>query len=183
MTRLTEAFLTSFRRDSERRWASLEMDREVYGFQFQKGTRWLPGLSEGEIEAFEARLKATFSPDVRLFLRHMNGTDLPTKNIYGDSGEPPALWPGIYSYPRDLTWVKSQVKEVRGHFKAIQAELEDQGFTLHPQAFLLPIYGHRFVVCTPASTSSPVLSLHGTDAIVYAKDLRAFLEMEFLGRE
>lgn len=42
-------FLLDFRRDTEERWSVQELDPNVYGFQFVKGTKWNVGLSDREI--------------------------------------------------------------------------------------------------------------------------------------
>jgi hypothetical protein len=42
----------------------------------------------------------------------MNGTDLPTLNVYASCGEPPREWVGVYSYPRDLEIVRRLSEEV-----------------------------------------------------------------------
>lgn len=45
----------------------------------------------------------------------------------------------------------------------------------------MPIYIHRYVVCTSDPGNSVVLSIKdGSDAIVYGNSLREYLEREFL---
>ena len=59
--------------------------------------------------------------------------------------------------------------------------MAEQGFVLAPGADLVPIYIHRYVVCTSNLESSVVLSIHdGADAIVYGNSLKEYLEREFL---
>ena len=175
-------FLPEFKRATEERWAERPIDPSVYGFQFQPGTRWNIGLSREEIVEYEAVLAVSFPHDFRDFLGAMNGTDLPTLNVYGSSGEPPRTSTGVYSYPRDVKLVKQRIEDVRDSRSAIAADLWEQGFDLPAEAQLVPIYFHRYVVCTPDLNRSPVLSIadHSTDAIVYASSLREYLEREFL---
>jgi hypothetical protein len=46
---------------------------------------------------------------------------------------------------------------------------------------LVPIYPHRYLVCTADSESSVVLSVaDANDAIIYANSLEEYLEREFL---
>jgi len=60
--------------------------------------------------------------------------------------------------------------------------MAEQGFGLAPQDSLVPIFIHRYVVCTSDRASSVVLSVQdGTDAIVYGNSLEEYLEREFLG--
>lgn len=154
----------------------------IYGFQFQRGTRWNPGLSEETIAEYESVLRARFPHDFRTFLRAMNGTDIPTLNIYGYCSEPPRQSVGIYSYPRDIEIVKRRIEDVCESRAEITTDLAEQGFDLSVEATLVPIYGHRYVVCTSDLNSSAVLSVvvYSTDAIVYGKSLREYLETEFL---
>lgn len=48
---------------------------------------------------------------------------------------------------------------------------------------LVPVFQHRYVVCSSNLDDSVVLSIvvHDTDAIVYAHSLKEYLEKEFLG--
>ena len=47
--------------------------------------------------------------------------------------------------------------------------------------FLLPIFGHRFIVCDQNNPSiSLVLSIYDNDIVTYGKDLRDYLTNEFL---
>ena len=64
----------------------------------------------------------------------------------------------------------------------IADDLREQGFDLPTKAALVPIYLHRYVVCTPNLNSSFVLSIavHSTDAVVYGSSLQEYLKREFL---
>jgi hypothetical protein len=112
----------------------------------------------------------------------MNGTDLPTLNVYGSCGEPPLESVGVYSYPRDIEAVKERIEHIRASRAEIAADLAGQGFELPAEASLVPVFTHRYVVCTSDLNSSVVLSIvtHATDAIVYGDSLREYLEKEFL---
>src|SRR5579864_9330963 len=103
---LSTAFLIEFKRATETMWRDGSINPHIYGFQFQRGTRWVAGLSDGKIVEFEDCLGTRFPHDFRSFLLAMNGTDLPTLNVYGSCGEPPREGIGVYSYPRDLETVK-----------------------------------------------------------------------------
>jgi hypothetical protein len=176
-------FLWELKRATEQKWNHESLDPTVYGFQFQRGTRWNPGLSNFEIREYENALGMRFPHDFRAFLSVMNGTDIPTLNIYAYCGEPHRTSVGVYSYPRDLKIIKERIRDVYGSRDEIAIDLKEQGFDLPTQADLLPIYGHRYVVCTSNLDSSVVLSIvvHDVDAIVYGKSLREYLERDFLG--
>ena len=96
-------FFAEFKTKTEDRWAAEDVTNPaVYGFQFQQGTRWNPGLSPDEINQFEDAVAAQFPSDFRTMLQYMNGTDLPSLNVYGDSGEPHKTAFTLDAFPRDL---------------------------------------------------------------------------------
>jgi len=181
---LSGDFLREFKKVTEDQWKKKSIDPRLYGFQFQQGTRWNAGLSEGIIAEYEGVLEAQFPDDLRAFLHELNGTDLPTLNVYGFCGEPHRKSVGVYSYPRDIDLVKQRIEDLRTSRSDIAADLAEQGFELLPDTKLVPIFAHRYVVCSPNRDSSVVLSIvvHHTDATIYGKCLQEYLEKEFLGR-
>ena len=176
-------FLMEFRRATEAKWREKSIDPTIYGFQFQRGTRWNEGLSDEMVREYEMVLRVRFPHDFKAFLREINGTDLPTLNVYGSCGEPPRESLGIYSYPRDIETVKARIDDIHPSRAEIAADLAAQGFDLPSEASLVPIFGHRYVVCTGDLNSSVVLSIvvNEVDAIVYGSSLQEYLEKEFLG--
>jgi hypothetical protein len=124
------------------------MDTTLYGFQFQRGTRGNEGLSDEMVTEYERVLRVRFPHDFRSLLRGMNGTDLATLNVYGSCGEPPRESVGVYSYPRDIERAKTRIEDIRASQAEITADLAEQGFELPAEANLIPVYIHRYVVCT-----------------------------------
>lgn len=178
---LSSVFLAEFKRVTEPTWRNRAINPQVYGFQFQPGTRWNPGLPDEQIAAYEGLLGVRFPRDFHAFLRVMNGTDLPTLNIYGYCGEAPRQSVGVYSYPRDIKLVQRLIEEVRVDQNVLTATMAQQSFDLPVEANLVPVYGHRYLVCTLDPDSSVVLSIDGPDdAIVYGNSLQEYLEREFL---
>jgi hypothetical protein len=178
---ITDGFLQTLKQTTESRWQNRAIHRQVYGFQFQAGTRWNPGLDEGTIAEYEASLGVKFPDDFRTFLGKMNGTDLPTLNVYGDSGEPHREGVGVYAYPKDLPLIKDLISRVSQGRDQLQITMEEQGFTIPSHCDFVPIYLHRYVLCTKNASESTVLSIHdSTDAIVYGATLAEYLEREFL---
>ena len=176
-------FLTEFKKATEQKWSQQSVNPTLSGFQFQRGTRWNPGLSDDKIAEYENILGVRFPVDFRAFLRVLNGTDIPNLNVYANCGEPHRTSVGVYSYPRDLEIVKQRIEDVRESRDEIAADLTEQGFDLSTEAGLVPIYSHRYVVCTPDLDRSVVLSIivHSVDTIVYGNSLQEYLEREFLG--
>lgn len=163
-------------------WSTRSIDPRGYGYQIQQGTRWNPGLSHEDIVEYERDIGVRFPHDFRAFLRAMNGTDLPTLNVYGYCGEPLRRATGVYSYPRDIELVRWRIHDVLENKERISDDLAEQGFALPADAGFVAICGHRYVLCTADLDSSVVLSIvvNDVDAIVYAKSLKEYLEKEFL---
>lgn len=178
---LDSEFLAGFKRTTEAKWGERSIDPTLYGFQFQRGTRWNSGLSDEQIAEYARVLALVFPHDFGTFLRAMNGTDMPTLNVYGYCGEPQRQSVGVYSYPRDVELVKELMEDVHEDRAKLATTLMEQGFDLPSETRLLPIYGHRYLACTPNLERSVVLSIDGVDdAIVYGNSLREYLQKEFL---
>lgn len=179
---MDKQFLANFKRATEAKWATQSMNPSIFGFQFQPGARWLPGLSNEQIASYERDVGIHFPHDFRAFLREMNGTDLPTLNVYGSQGEPHRQAAGVYSYPRDIEWVRNLIGKVSEHRAGITSDLASQSFDLDEDAKMLPIYSHRYVVCTQDRSSSVVVSIvvNEIDAVVYGDSLEDYLVKEFL---
>jgi hypothetical protein len=173
-------FLLNFKRVTESHWQNAIIHPDIYGFQFQPGTKWNPGLPPNAITEYEDVLQVRFPHDFRAMLAFMNGTDLPTLNIYGSSREPHQYSTGVYSYPRDLGAVQQRIEIVTEDRDGIVAVLADQGVVLAPEAKLAPIFAHRFVVCGSDLDRCVVLSIMDTDAVVYGDSLQEYLQREFL---
>lgn len=167
---LTAEFLAGFKRDTEAHWNVPLRDPRVWGFQFVPGTRWLPGLSDDQIRAYERDLGVAFPADFRLFLRHLNGTDPRLK--HSQTGQSSV---GVYSYPRDLKLVRQYMEEWSHDWPGVC-----ETYQLDPDDRCVPIFAHRGVLCRKEGGTSPVFSLWGDDVILYEEDLRSYLVKEFL---
>ncbi len=154
---LTNDFLAEFKNITETKWSERIIDPTHYGLQFQRGTRWNPGLSSKEIAGVEKILALVFPHDFKTLLRGINGTDKPTLNIYGNCGEPQRESVGVYSYPRDIEIVRELMEAANDDRDKLMTTLAEEGFDLHPETKLLPIYGHRYLVCTANLESTVVL--------------------------
>ena len=179
---LNTTFLEQFKRITESHWGVQTVKPDVYGFQFQRGTCWNPGLSARELTEYQQTVGFQFPNDCQTFLTQMNGTDLPTINVYGSCGEPSRTSVGVYSFPRDVELIMQRIEDMNQNRAGITADLAEQGFDLPRDANLLPVF---YVVCGSDSNSSTVLSVvaHEVDAIVYADSLQEYLERDFLGEK
>ncbi len=171
----------AFKAASETKWRNTSVKGSTWGFQIQAGTRWNPGLTDQVIAQYEVAVGASFHPDFKIFLRCMNGTDIPAIDVRGSGGEPPRFATGFYSYPRDIALIEKRIEDVSADKIQLFATLEEQGFHLPDDAKFIPVYSHRYLVCSPSIEGSPVLSIwDASDAIVYGRSLLEYLEKEIL---
>ena len=165
----TDKFFLWLKKESEKFWKTVSIDDSIFGFQIQKGTRWIRGLSEKEISDYEKSLGFPFPEAYKKYLRCMNGTDKETINVYGRSGEPYRYGPGFYSYPRDLDIIKTRIECNYRDFGTIAEKAEQEDIP-----HLIPIVSHRFLVADRCK-ANPVISIQGTDSILYSDSLESFL--------
>lgn len=153
---------------SEKVWEKAEVIEGVFGFQTQRETKWLEGLTENEIADYENELEFAFPEIYKIYLRHLNGTDKPSVNVYGYSGTR-AETPNYYSFPRDLVIVKDKIKWIYEEFTVDEKDIKRDNIP-----HIIPIIGHRFLIADNCD-ENPVLSIYGRDAILYAPNLQSFL--------
>ena len=167
-----EAFFIWLKKNSEKHWETIELQRNIYGFQIQKGTKWLKGLSITQIDEYEQTMGFEFPEVYKLFLRHMNGTDKPTINIYAECGEPYRYDTGFYSYPRDLEKVNAKIAWILEAFKITAEDIEQRNIP-----HIMPIFFHRFLVMDRCEMN-PVLSMYKDDVILFEPSLPHILVSE-----
>ena len=165
---IPDDFFFWLKKTSEEHWAHVEINRDIYGFQVQKDTKWLRGLSDEEIAKYEQEMGFSFPDIYKTYLRHMNGTEKPTINVYGECGDPYRYASGYYSYPRDLDVVKDMIKWIHNDFGVTPEAIEENEIP-----HIMPIVSHRFLVVDRCARN-PVLSMYGSDTILYAPSLESF---------
>jgi hypothetical protein len=134
-------FITLFKHQSEKHFAELELDREAYGLQHQKGTKWRPGLTEQELLAFQRAVGFEFPEELLAFYRVMNGTDLPGVNIYGEEGLPYSYAPIYFSYPEHLPQIKQAIEERLVIKGLTMSKIKEKGIP-----FIFPINDFYFMI-------------------------------------
>jgi hypothetical protein len=157
------AFFQTLKKESEQYWASTDIDKALYGYQIQKNTKWLPGLSEKEIEDFENALNVVFPTALRNFYRTMNGLDKHGVNVYGSEGEVYAYMPIYFSYPADLGIIKGKIAWILESHNLTREKLDRKNI---PKIF--PVTGHRFLVF---DQRLPILSMYGNDIIYWSDNI------------
>ncbi len=198
------AFLERFRVESEAYWARYQ-ERTLAdfrasglgGWDWMQGTRWKPGLSEARIRAIEKAQGIDFPPDYRTFLAVLNAPDRPARNFHHvgsrlAEGAPTSVftdWEGeaqdhhadtgvlidgiAFDVENNVLW-----PETWGPKPDAKADRRDRITMLVTAAQpLVRIHGHRFMI--GGLDPAPVLSIHQSDAIVYAWSLEELLAKDF----
>lgn len=161
------------RTDIESTWSQIELNDNQYGFQIQKGTKFLKGLTDSKILEYQKALNLEFPEILIDYLSIMNGTDKPTINIYGKSKNNPKYSTQFYSYPRDIELVKKMIHDVYNSF-----DVNNKLLLQNDISRIFPIFSHRFMMID--SPHHEILSIYYEDGIYWASSLEKLLENEIL---
>lgn len=163
----------------EARWAKESAFEQHAGFHIARGTKWLPGLSSQEIQMMEIDLGVKFTGTVKNFLSVMNGTDIPGVSIaYNIPHTIDDV--GFLSYPRDKGIMMGRMAKLKEDWKATQNLFDEIQLEYSKYTGLLPIFLHRYVVCSDLYPEAPVVSVYEADAIIYSDNLADYLKKECL---
>jgi hypothetical protein len=204
--RFDEQFLAWFRKSTEKSWSILDeptledfLENEWGGCIWQRGTCWLDGLSEQEIQKVEERWQIQFPPDYRLFLRLLHSVDKKWHVCAYFDGEHLEIKenyrPSYFNWQTDEQAIQQAYDTVIdgmlfdvmhnvwwpgwGKKPATPQEQEAKVRALVAAApRLIPIVGNRYLLAEPCQIGNPVLSIMQTDIIVYTADLHSFFLQE-----
>ena len=193
----TEDFLAWLHEASEAGWRKMEdpdiTNERLFWPRWHHGTHWTGGLTADTITDIERRYDTHFPPPHRLFLQILHSTT-PWQYApdYSRDRTRPVLHerPGFYNWLQDEEPIRTATQHV---LDGLLSNTFDQQYWHHswgpcPRPMdqrrarmaeliaaappLIPIFGHRFVV---DHGPLPVLSIMGTDVVVYGHDLRDYL--------
>ncbi len=192
-----EDFLAWLREASERAWQRItDPDIGATGLfwpRWRRGTRWTGGLTVATITEIERRYDVHFPEQHRLFLQTLHSTTpWQYSPDYSRDRTHPVLRerPGFYNWLKDEEAIHTATRRV---IDGLLSDTPDQQYWHHswgpcPHPLderrarmaellaaappLIPIFGHRFVV---DHGPRPVLSIMGTDVVIYGDDLRDYL--------
>lgn len=193
-------FVLWLRKATEDRWGRLEdadvSDQRLFWPRWRRGTRWTGGLDDAAIIEVERRYETQFSPQHRMFLQVLHST---TPWRYSPDYSGGRTHPGTTAFPGFYDWQREEAQIRSASRSAVDGVVRDtladsfwgDSWGPCPDAKddrrdglaelmaaaprLLPIFGHRFVV---DHGTAPVLSIVGTDVVVYGTDLRNYLLRE-----
>lgn len=148
-----------------------------------------PGLTDAEFERIEAEHGFTFSDDHRAFLAEglpVNSPYEPEEGVWHAWEQPWPDWRGGVGVREQLDWpVSGVMRAVADGFwlptwGAREECVEVVRGLLADAPRLVPLYGHRFLPAGRGKSGHPVLSVWGTDIIVYGADLIEYVDQEFM---
>ncbi len=173
-------FLLWFKEVTEASWAK-RMPQSDQGIAHLE-IKWI-GMSNSEIDQTEKKYSIKFPPDYREFLKILHTLSMIEEseqhfffNWLGDEQKVNDKLDGPYSgLLHDGMWLSSW--GVKPGTQDIAINRLNKWYREAPK--LLPIFGHRYIVSEPCKNGNPVLSVYGTDIIVYGWDLKTYLLHEF----
>ena len=163
------------------------------------GAKWI-GMEESEIKNIEKKFNIKFTNSHKQFLKILHTIDKKEIREYTESFDEDAEVkfeeiPFFYNWKKDIeeinyrlewpyrtifedvigqnkVWLKSWGK-IRPKSNLKKGEIFKNWFKNVPK--LIPITGHRFVVSENLKKDNPVLSVYGSDIIVYGWNMRHYL--------
>lgn len=145
------------------------------------GVAFAPGLTMEELIAVESRYEFSFPPDLRSFLsfalpvgeRFPNWREIDSPYLVDAFRRP--LEGLLFDVEHNSLWFPSWGP--RPVDDATAFEQLRQLVRSAPK--LIPIQGHRYMPCLPASSDNPVLSIHQSDIICYGLNLEDYFKNEY----
>ncbi len=164
------------------------------------GAKWI-GMTESEIEQTEKEFNIKFTSEHRQFLKILHTIDRKQVYTYEDdeTGEiEHHESPFFYNWLSDKEEIKDTINwpyttmlsdvmgankvwlKSWGNIRPTSEETKEKIFSawFKKTPKLIPIYGHRFIVSNHDNTQNPVLSIRGSDTIVYGWNMRHYLLCE-----
>ncbi|MGI4863486.1 MAG: hypothetical protein ACRYFZ_06145 [Janthinobacterium lividum] len=188
-------FLYWFKEQTETFWRQNPRTETYYNTheEWPAGICWV-GLSATEIDRVEATYAIRFTPDHREFLRVLHTLDQPYTYVEEATAEQAEeRWPSNLCY----NWLTGEVairRKLAQPYKDLhegwlpvwgpRPPTEEQRAAGFERQFskaplLLPLHNHRYLVSEPQQAGNPVLSVWGSDIIIYGWNLRSYLLHEF----
>ncbi len=191
-------FLYWLKEKTEAAWS--EKPKEGEAPRWISGARWI-GMTDEEIDGVEKTYGIRFMEEHRQFLKILHAIDRKEISEYEDEGMIyKSESPFYYNWLKDdkdlkkmLDWpYREMLRDVLGvngvwlSSWGEKVESEEEKTRIFAEWFhkipkLLPLTSHRFLVSDEALVHRPVLSVWGSDTIVYAWSLKHFLLNEFSG--
>lgn len=165
---------------AEKKFKRIELRDNVWGFQIQPNTKFLKGISRKEIDELQVLFGFDFPWEYREMLLIISGLDTEEISLNPDQKDEIKFKNLFYQYPRDIKESKWLVQDINGFKNDTEAALTEAGFDVSQIVGYIPIYSHRALVIFSDKYLSPVISVWGSDIIVYGNNLKEYLKNEFV---
>lgn len=167
----------------EKKFKKIQLYNNIYGFQIQPNTKFLKGISNKEIDKMQIIFGFDFPWEYREMLLVFSNLDTPMIAINPED-ELDVKYSKenfFYNYPEDYDksrWLTNEIEENK-----IEAEsvLTETGFDVSQIVGYIPMHNHRALVVFKNKYLSPVISVWGSDIIVFGNNLNEYLKNELLG--
>jgi hypothetical protein len=144
----------------------------AWGFQFQPGTKWNPGLPLQEIKKLEKIFGFEFPTEYQQMLLTINGLDRDMIAIDPDGTDESEYGQNVYQYPADIKKAEELVNEIKENIYYVKEALRLDGYDPESVIGFVPLYGHQALAVFYDKSLSPVISIHqGTDVVVVSESL------------
>jgi hypothetical protein len=165
---------TEIKKLTEELWEKKTL-AEIYGYQFQPKTKWKPGLSDGEIAAFEKAAGFEFPEILRDYYTVMNGIDKESVNIYGNNGYAYTYSKMLYSYPEDIKLLEDLTQMIYDENYIEKDHIGERNISR-----IFPVYTHCFLLID--HPAHPILSMYGEEIMYHSNNLADLLYGELAKR-
>lgn len=167
-------FLYWFKETTETSWTKQELQSDENTIPLN--AKWI-GINESEIDDTEKKYQLKFPPDYREFLRILHTVNFKPKegHLFFNWLEDEQIiidnlnWP-FFSISRDRIWLKSW-----GTISVNQNAIANRFYKWYNEApKLIPVFSHQYIVSEPCKSGNPILSIYGSDTIIYGWNLKHY---------
>jgi len=173
---------SAFKKETELKWKKqIVIPDNFIGFMINQNTKWLDGFLNKEIDDFEVLINKKLPYEVKKLLTFTRGLDKPSiaKGYVEKSNT-------IEVYETENRW-RFKIEEFHKPDKNINKQtwnILKKEFGIDnkdKKYYLLPIYGHRYVLCNQKNLDTcKVFSIYDDDIVLYSENIKSYLYSEFL---
>lgn len=166
---------------AEKKIKKIQLRHDVWGFQIQPNTKFLKGISRKEIDQLQVLFGFDFPWEYREMLLTFSTLDTAQISIDPDNKEIEYSQENFfYQYPDDYEKSKWIINEIDKNKFVAESVLSEAGFNISKIVGYIPMHHHRVLVVFEDKYLSPVISVWGSDIIMFGNNLREYLKNELL---
>ena len=148
----------------------------------QPNTKFLKGISRIEIDQLQVLFGFDFPWDYREMLLTFSNIDTNLISISPENNSDIeyARENFFYQYPEDFEKSRWLINEINENKFEVELILTEAGFDVSKIVGYIPLYNHRALVVFENKYLSPVISVWGSDIIMFGNNLLEYLKNELL---